>query len=355
MKVLIVSLRYLGDCLLAAALAPAVKAKFPDAQVDLLSFRDNLSILEGVPCIDNRIGVEHHPKKWIQAQDHIRSWNTYDWALSTMNSTRATLYSWASARNQTMPAVPDDLEHKWIRTLVKHQIPWSSGHLLDTFTDVAKPLLGDIEPLKPVAPDAELSPELEADFSALGPCVVCHPCSRYQDKNWSQIGWRDLFRRIIDSGRGVCLTGGRSEFETDYIRAITEGLPADRVLSVAGRASFGQTGRIIRRADAFVGVDTATAHVAAATGTPSVFLFGPTNVREWGPSPKDGRPALYDSSLSVQTVLNVTIVRQDNPEPCCGCTRHRCAHFNPPELGRCMQVISPDKVWAALCQSVAIS
>lgn len=44
MKILIVSLRYLGDCLLAAALAPAIKEKLPDAQVDLLTFKDTVNV-----------------------------------------------------------------------------------------------------------------------------------------------------------------------------------------------------------------------------------------------------------------------------------------------------------------------
>lgn len=42
MKFLIVSLRYLGDCLLAAALAPALKARFPDAQIDMPPLRTTL-------------------------------------------------------------------------------------------------------------------------------------------------------------------------------------------------------------------------------------------------------------------------------------------------------------------------
>lgn len=46
MKFLIVSLRYLGDCLLAAALAPALKARFPKSQIDMLTFKDNAPILE---------------------------------------------------------------------------------------------------------------------------------------------------------------------------------------------------------------------------------------------------------------------------------------------------------------------
>lgn len=58
MKFLIVSLRYLGDCLLAAALAPALKARFPDAQIDMLTFKDNAPILEGIQDISHVIGVE---------------------------------------------------------------------------------------------------------------------------------------------------------------------------------------------------------------------------------------------------------------------------------------------------------
>lgn len=64
MKFLIVSLRYLGDCLLAAALAPALKARFPDAQIDMLTFKDNAPILEGIQDISHVIGVEHHPNKF---------------------------------------------------------------------------------------------------------------------------------------------------------------------------------------------------------------------------------------------------------------------------------------------------
>ena len=91
MKFLIVSLRYLGDCLLAAALAPALKARFPDAQIDMLTFKDNAPILEGIQDISHVIGVEHHPNKFVQACSHLASWNKYDWALITMNSTRTVL------------------------------------------------------------------------------------------------------------------------------------------------------------------------------------------------------------------------------------------------------------------------
>lgn len=196
MKILIVSLRYLGDCLLAAALAPAIKEKLPDAQVDLLTFKDNRGILEGISAIDNVIGVEHHPNKFRQALDHIRSWNSYDWALATMNSNRSTLYSWASAKHQVMPQKEYAAKNLWVHMLISKFIPWAPGHLLDTFTALAAPVVGTIPPLKPVAPDAPLSDDLTRLLAPLGGYVACHPCSRYQDKNWSKNEWRKLFREF---------------------------------------------------------------------------------------------------------------------------------------------------------------
>ena len=81
----------------------------------------------------------------------------------------------------------------------------------------------------------------------------------------------------------------------------------------------------------------------------SVFMVQ-RHVDAWGPAPKCGQSTPYSNDLDIQTVGNVTIVRRDNTDtPCSGCTRHLCAHYNPPQLSRCMQSISVEKVWNALC------
>lgn len=350
MKFLIVTQRYLGDSLVAASLAPAIKTHFPDAQVDLLTFRQNTGILEGVDVLDHVIGVERRPNRFRQALDHLASRNRYDWALITMNSTRSVLYGWAAARRQVMARPGDGLSELWRRVLITDQIPPAGGHKLDMF----KPLLdhvlgGESVPLTPVCPDRELTPELDAAVSALGPYVVCHCRSRYRDKNWSDEKWRELFARIIAAGKSVCLTGGPGEAEE--LRTLTEGLPEGRALIIAGRASFGQTARIIRGAVAYVGVDTATSHVAAATGTACICLFGPTSVRRWGPVSPKGLMQGFRDDLDIQTLNGVTVVRRDDvSKPCSGCGQHRCAHYDPPELSLCMQSICVGKVWRALCE-----
>ena len=57
------------------------------------------------------------------------------------------------------------------------------------------------------------------------------------------------------------------------------------VLNFVGELSFGETAELIRRARLFIGPDTATTHVAAACGTPTIALFGPSDPVRWGPWP----------------------------------------------------------------------
>lgn len=174
MKFLIVSLRYLGDCLLAAALAPALKARFPDAQIDMLTFKDNAPILEGIQDISHVIGVEHHPNKFLQACSHLASWNKYDWALITMNSTRTVLYGYFAAKHQVMVRPYPSLEELWKRILITDQIDFVGGQILERTQPLLGPLFKGTAPqLCPIHPDRELSTELQAKLHMLGSYVVC--------------------------------------------------------------------------------------------------------------------------------------------------------------------------------------
>lgn len=74
MRVLIVSMRYLGDCVVSAALARAVKEKMPDAEVWMLTFKRNLPILEGIDILDGVIGVEAKPSYLKQLKEMASVW-----------------------------------------------------------------------------------------------------------------------------------------------------------------------------------------------------------------------------------------------------------------------------------------
>lgn len=89
MKVIIVSNRYFGDCLLSAALSDAIKSEIPDALVDILTFCGNETILENISSIDHVITMPKSLSVLGIIKKFIHKRNYYDWALITQTSDRA--------------------------------------------------------------------------------------------------------------------------------------------------------------------------------------------------------------------------------------------------------------------------
>ncbi|MCC7160041.1 MAG: hypothetical protein IT281_10980, partial [Ignavibacteria bacterium] len=55
-------------------------------------------------------------------------------------------------------------------------------------------------------------------------------------------------------------------------------------ISTEGKTQWNHLAWLLYQARLFVGVDTAAMHLAAATGTPTVALFGPdSDARNWSP------------------------------------------------------------------------
>lgn len=155
MRVLIVSMRYLGDCVVSAALAGAVKEKMPDAEVWMLTFKRNLPILEGIDILDGVIGVEAKPSYLKQLKEMASVWKKFDWSIITHQSTRTFLYGAAAGRRQSMFDVSAKSQNGWQRLFISDFVPKLGGiHKLDAISVVLKPLLNEVPHPDPVAPNA---------------------------------------------------------------------------------------------------------------------------------------------------------------------------------------------------------
>jgi heptosyltransferase-3 len=90
----------------------------------------------------------------------------------------------------------------------------------------------------------------------------------------------------VQRGLAVVVTGapdaGERALIAQMLRALSAGARA-RVHDLTGTLSLPQLAALTARARLFVGVDSAPMHIAAAMGTPTVVLFGPSDEHEWGP------------------------------------------------------------------------
>ena len=113
------------------------------------------------------------------------------------------------------------------------------------------------------------------------PRVGLLPCSRRPEKNWRPDRFAEVARGLRDrAGANIVLLGSPADAEVcaGLASAIGPG-----VVNRCGRTSMVELGGVIQELDLLVTVDSGPMHVAAAVGTPTVAVFGPTDPVKTGP------------------------------------------------------------------------
>lgn len=124
--------------------------------------------------------------------------------------------------------------------------------------------------------------------------VVVHVGAFYGARAWPVVRFAEVARALTADGFRVVVTGGSADVPRARDVARLAGLGADDVF--AGRADLTEFAAIVAGATAVCTADTGAAHLASAYRTPSVVIFGPAPVEEWGPPPGP-HIALTDASL----------------------------------------------------------
>ena len=143
-----------------------------------------------------------------------------------------------------------------------------------------EPELGEIAPrLFPSAGDVRRAGELLRECPPGLPIYALAPGSRRGTKRWPHFA--NLARLLGEKAAVVVLGGPEDRQEGETIRAARG---HNVTVNLAGAASLLTAAAALRRAAVLVCNDSAAQHMAAATGTPVVAVFGPT-LPSWGFGP----------------------------------------------------------------------
>lgn len=137
----------------------------------------------------------------------------------------------------------------------------------------------------------------------LRPLALVHPGASVLEKRWPEEGFGRVAEGLIQRGYTVVVTGSAGEQE--LTRRVSESAPGS--LNLGGRTDLSTLIALMVRAHLLVSNDTGPAHLAYASKTPSVTLFGPsTDVERWGPLFSNRHAVLRGdpiSDISVEGVL----------------------------------------------------
>jgi heptosyltransferase-2 len=144
-------------------------------------------------------------------------------------------------------------------------------------------------------PAARLYPSREDDQFAerfLGgmaaPFVAMHPGSGSERKNWSLEHWRELGESLLRDGIAGSLVVIGGEADEEQVGALKT-MWRERSVLFATMLPLPGLAAVLARCALFVGHDSGISHIAAAAGTPSLLLFGPTDPAVWAPANKHVR------------------------------------------------------------------
>jgi heptosyltransferase-3 len=298
-RVLVVKLRHHGDVLLAAPVLSVLKSRAPAAEVDALVYDDTAPMLEGHPALAQLHTVPRRLREAATAERIRAEWTLY----RTLAARRYDLLvhlsehprgAWLARLLRPRYSVAPIVRGRgafWGRSFT-HLYPVVGGgrrHQVELNLDALRRI--GIQPSPEerrvrFVPGAEAERRVGALLAAHGlaekPFVHLHPASRWRFKCWPAEKNAALARRLAAEGLRVVLTAAPEESELAFVREIAA-RAGGAALDLAGRLTIKELGALVARARVFVGVDSMPMHVAAAMGTPTVALFGPSSETEWGP------------------------------------------------------------------------
>ncbi|GAN90064.1 lipopolysaccharide heptosyl transferase/glycosyl transferase [Gluconobacter frateurii M-2] len=288
MKILFITSNRLGDAVISTGVLSALQARYPSALFTVVCGPVAAGLFEPDPRCERVITMEkrRHDRHWL---DLWRQCVRTRWFLVV--DLRGSLLSLTLRTRRRLIVRGGRRDGRKVeqlgQALGRNQAPKPRVWVSDEQERSARALLPD------------------GKWLALG------PTANWDGKIWPPERFAALAEGMRAQGLRPVLFYGPGEAEKERAKPVLEALPD--ALDLGGNRELGEVATLLRRCALFVGNDSGLMHLAAAAGTPTLGLFGPSRMSEYAPSGEnafalsapgtEGEAAL--TGLSASEVLDV--------------------------------------------------
>ena len=137
--------------------------------------------------------------------------------------------------------------------------------------------------------------------------VALGPTANWDGKIWPPDRFSALFERLRarDPALRPAVFAGPGEAEAAMAAPVLAALPD--AIDLRGMLSLPEIAACFRRVVLFVGNDSGLMHLAAAAGAPTLGLFGPSRVDEYGPAGPRARAAVAPGPAGAAPIAGLTV------------------------------------------------
>lgn len=281
-RILVVRLdERVGNLVLLTPMLESLRARYPDAVIDVLGYAKTRALLAGHPAVNDVLAFDK--KALFAAHGPLGIFGLlrdrhYDVVLDAANPTdpsftQSLIARFAGSRYSVGPA------HGAFERLYTSPVSIApEGHEIDLRLQLMRALPGSAMVRLPKLGALEpASASARAFVDGVGDYTVLNLGARIREKWLSPDTYAELARAVRDSGRTPVLTWGPVEKE---LAGAVQKLAADAVL--APPTNLADLAHVLRNAKAVVTCDTGPMHIAVAVGTPTCAIFVSTDPKRYG-------------------------------------------------------------------------
>ncbi|HEY0650887.1 glycosyltransferase family 9 protein [Phenylobacterium sp.] len=263
--ILFITATRIGDAVLSSGLIRRLVDEIPDARFTIVAGPDAAPLFAHVPGLDRVIVMEKAKggRHWFDLWRKVRRTN---WGLIV------------------------DLRGSGISrflTTKRRAIHKKSAEPTHKVLEAARVLRIEDEP---AAPHIFTDPDAEAYADELtkgaGPILALAPSANWIGKTWPVERFAQVAMRLLRDphspmvgGRLMVLGGPGDDKPANTLRDVAR----KGFIDLAGKADLVTAYACLKRARLFIGNDSGAMHLAAAAGTPTIGLFGPSDERLYAP------------------------------------------------------------------------
>ena len=296
-NILLIQLGDIGDVVLSIPAFRAVHENFPQAKIIIAVREKARELIQHLPGVHGVISINQDARSLLREITY--QWNffslarryQFDLVMDFRTGTRGAVLAFFSGAQERVGFF--DHESFWRNRLFTklYQLDYKlPRHVADYYSSL--PLAYGVN-VNDEIPLIHVTPAMEQQAARIlerekvpsdAPLIAIQPFSLWHYKEWGVHKYIQLIQRILSEYNvTIVITGSGDEYERaqnivdlckDYGRY---------VCNMAGKTSLGELAAVLKLCRLFIGSDSAGMHIAAAVGTPTVIIFGPSAPASWAP------------------------------------------------------------------------
>lgn len=280
-KVLIIQTAFLGDVILALPMAQTLRNHLPDARIDFLCIPNTAGVLKNHPAVNTII--EYDKKggdkydKFIEVLSEIREVE-YDAVICPHRSFRSALLTYYSEARVRVGYSKNSLSF-----LLNRKVKYvKDRHEITRNNELVEMLLASAYDEKKVSLKPDLYPSdedkktVEHLLTHKANLITFAPCSRWFTKQLTLEKSKEIIKKLVFGGYNVALIGGNDD--ANYCSQLEQEMNDPSLINLGGKLTPLQSYYVMTQSKAVITVDSASQHLAAASGKPIMLIYGSTDI-----------------------------------------------------------------------------